>query len=302
MKKKQTVPQDLMGYLYGAVAVCGWGIFNTMTHQALESSFNPNDLTMLRYCVSGILCIPIALCLKLHKSELHIWLKMICLSVCGGPLFGWFVNKGIQFAPISHASVMVPTLTMLITLFLVFIQGKAISKYQLSGAFVIVAGLTLLVTGKSGIAPNTLLGDVYLFSAALLWSGFTLLLNKWKLPVFQCVVMINIISGLIYLPLFFIQTHHNISQIPAMQWLSQSLVQGVLSAIIVIYAYSQTVKLCGVGTASMLPALIPVTSLFTYFILTGERPAPIVITALVLIMTGFIVATKQRRHVVIAKD
>ncbi|MGP8308259.1 DMT family transporter [Vibrio sp. YIC-376] len=224
---------------------------------------------------------------------------MICLSFCGGPLFGWFVNKGIQLAPLSHASVMVPTLTMLITLFIVFIQGKSINKHQLIGAFIIVIGLIALVSGKFDSVPNPLEGDIFFLAAAMLWSGFTLLLSKWKMPVFQSVVMINIISGLVYFPFFLIQSHHSISQIPALDWLCQSLVQGVLSAIIVIYAYSQAVKFCGVEIASMLPALIPITSLFTNFIFTDETPKVMVIGSLTLIMVGFITATRESRDGVV---
>lgn len=294
MKTKRAVPRICTGYLFGAIAVCGWGIFNALTHQALmHDSFYPNDLTMLRYCVSGILCIPIAVYLKLHTLDLRVWLKMIGLSVCGGPLFGWFVNQGIQFAPISHASVMVPTLTMLITLLIAFIQRKPIHQHQLIGAAVIVIGLITLVAGQSGSAPNPFMGDICFLVAAILWSGFTWLLSQWKLPVFQCVVMINIISGLVYFPFFLIQPHHDLAQIPLLQWCFQSLNQGVLSAIIVIYAYAQTVKYCGIAMASMLPALIPITSLTTNFFLTGECPALLVMIALILIMIGFITSTKQ---------
>lgn len=126
-----------------------------------------------------------------------------------------FFNEGIELAPLSHASVMVPTLTMLITLFIVFFQGKAINKNQLTGASIIVIGLIALVTGKSGSAPDPFVGDLFFFAAAMLWSGFTLLLGKWKNPVFQCDVMINIISGVVYLPFFLLQSHHGIAQIPA---------------------------------------------------------------------------------------
>lgn len=79
-------------------------------------------------------------------------------------------------------------------------------------------------------------------------------------------------------------------------WLVQSSVQGVLSAIIVIYAYSQAVKLCGVERASMLSVLIPITSLLTNFILSGEGPGARVLAALAVIMIGFVTATRQARH------
>ncbi|MDF4559856.1 EamA family transporter, partial [Vibrio parahaemolyticus] len=106
----------IKGFGYGALTVGCWGILNVTTHEALSSGFLPNDLTMLRYCVAGIICLPLMLINLRGVMQITNWLRATAFSLLAGPMYGWLVNKGMQLTPLSYASVMVPTFTMIITM------------------------------------------------------------------------------------------------------------------------------------------------------------------------------------------
>ncbi len=114
------------GIGYGFLTVVSWGVLNVTTHDALSRGFLPNDLTMLRYCVAAIICLPLMAISFRHTIHRSHWLRAAVFALLAGPLYGWLVNKGMQLTPLSYASVMVPTFTMITTVLLLSTQGEKI--------------------------------------------------------------------------------------------------------------------------------------------------------------------------------
>jgi drug/metabolite transporter (DMT)-like permease len=281
----------IKGSWFALLAVIGWGGFNVSTQYALSvSHFYPNDLTMLRYCLSGLLCVPLFFLYELQKKPVLFWAKGGLLSMVAGPGFGWLVNLGIDCAPLTHSSVMVPTISMLVTMLAANCMGERIKMFQWIGAGIVILGLFKLInTPFSGTRPLALRGDELFTLAALLWVGFTVALKCWQIDAMHAVVMINIISGLVYLPLFLLQPHHGFYQFSLYAWVNNGIVQGVISSILVIYAYTKCVKYWGASMASVLPALIPVTSLLIQYLIFSSVPEFCQLIALGVIFMGVII-------------
>lgn len=283
----------LKGLGYGLVTVSCWGIMNVSTHDALRNGFLPNDLTMLRYCVAGAICLPLLLVNHKKVVRLSHWLRAMVLALLVGPLYGSLVNMGMQVTPLSYASVMVPTFTMIITM-LLSTKSETLNKVQATGTLVIVLGLYALMNDTPNTLPRSNMGVVAFLLAGLTWSCFTILLKHWKVEPVSTIFMMNTVSGVIYLPFYFLNEHSALSDLSTAQWVAQGFVQSVLASIVVVFAFAQAVKYIGAAVSSTLPALIPVasiliaTQLFGHTVTTSEK------LALGLISLGFVICTSSK--------
>ncbi|TOM82836.1 DMT family transporter, partial [Vibrio parahaemolyticus] len=214
----------IKGIGYGIATVSCWGVMNVTTHDALRSGFLPNDLTMLRYCIAGMICLPWVLVNHSKEQGLLPWLKASVFALLAGPLYGWLVNKGMQLTPLTYASVMVPTFTMLITILLLFSMKIDVSKNQVIGTFVIIFGLYSLISSNSSPSPQSQMGVLAFLLAGFIWSCFTILLKKWELELVPTIFMMNIVSGIVYVPIFLSSEQSELSSIPIEHWAEQIVV------------------------------------------------------------------------------
>lgn len=243
------------GLGYGLVTVSCWGALNVSTHNALQNGFLPNDLTMLRYCVAGMICLPFVIINYRKIAKSSFWLRSTVLALLAGPLYGWLVNKGMQLTPLSYASVMVPTFTMVITMLLLSRMGEKVSKAQVIGTLVIVFGLYSLINSPSSSEPQSNIGVAAFLLAGLAWSSFTILLKRWKIELVSTILMMNIVSGVIYFPVYITNAHSGLSSLPIEHWGTQIVVQSVVASIVVVFTFANAVKYLGATLASTLPAL-----------------------------------------------
>ncbi|CCO50244.1 membrane hypothetical protein [Vibrio nigripulchritudo SOn1] len=298
---KKTKKESLFkGLGYGLVTVFCWGALNVSTHNALQNGFLPNDLTMLRYCAAGIICLPFAIINYRKVAKLSLWLRSTVFALIAGPLYGWLVNKGMQLTPLSYASVMVPTFTMLITMLLLSKMGEKVSKAQVFGTLVIILGLYSLINGASSNEFQSNIGATAFLLAGLTWSSFTILLKKWNIELVSTIVVMNIVSCVIYFPVYITNASSGFSSLPFGYWVEQVLVQSVIASVVVVFTFANAVKYLGANLASTLPSLIPLVSisiailLFEQSITIGEK------LALGVISVGFAICTlnknKQRKR------
>lgn len=282
------------GIGYGFLTVISWGVLNVTTHDALSRGFLPNDLTMLRYCVAAIICLPLMAISFRHTIHRSHWLRAAVFALLAGPLYGWLVNKGMQLTPLSYASVMVPTFTMITTVLLLSTQGEKINKAQVIGIFVIVCGLYLLTNHSLNVTPHSHLGVVSFFLAGLAWSLFTILLRRWKVELVSTIFMMNIVSGCIYFPFYLYNAHSDLSSQPMTLWLTQTFVQSVLASIIVVFTFARTVRYLGATVSSTLPALIPLVSISIASLWFGQQITNSEKLALTTITFGFVICTLSK--------
>lgn len=286
----------IAGIGYGLVTVICWGILNVSTHNALQRDFLPADLTMLRYCVAGLICLPLV-CIN-HQEYLRfsLWLKAGVFALLAGPLYGWLVNKGMQLSPLSHASAMVPTFTMVITMFILNAMNEKAKNVQILGVVIIIAGLYLLSTNSLAQANHSWLGITAFLLAAFIWSLFTILLRRWEVELVCTVMMMNIISGLIYLPVYLLQQHDHLSDITMFDWVAQTMIQSVFASIVVVFTFAKSVAYLGAAIASTLPALIPLVSILLAFMIFEQSITALEKSALATISIGFAICTLRKQH------
>ncbi|MDW6017524.1 DMT family transporter [Vibrio plantisponsor] len=225
---------QLKGIIWGISAASIGALYTVAGRLAFDSGMNVTDLMMLRYLGAMFILLPLHgrrfwQTKHLITSNLRSWLLA---SILAGPLFAITLFLGLQSSSPAN-SAMLPFIamsTMGIVWSALLLKFK-IRLLQWSGLMIIIAGLVLsnvtsLVTG----ADFSWQGLGLFWLAGSLWAGFGVFLKVFKLPALTVTTFVSVISSLVVLPIFLLNT--NISylvELPLGLWLSQLIIQGVLA-------------------------------------------------------------------------
>jgi drug/metabolite transporter (DMT)-like permease len=278
-----------LGALYGAAAVLGWACFGMGSAASLAQGLRPEDLTMLRYGVSAVVCLP----WFLHASPASGlgWGRTFLLALAAGPLFGALVNIAMRFAPLSHTATMTPAASTLGgmlagRLFL----NEPVGGSRWLGAGVMTAGLAWLASqgGGSSAVPQAWIGDGLFVAAGMLWTAYTFMLRRWNANPVPAVSAVNVISGACYFPIYLMQTHGHFPQVDWFPLGQAAVIQGVVAAFLTVYAYAQSVRLLGAARAAVLPAAVAPVTLTLGALVLGEVATVWQTMAVAVSMVGFL--------------
>lgn len=281
------------GFVYGAVAVAGWATFSVGSTAALKHGLTANDLTMLRYCGSGLVCLPFIIRAGIGSLGGLGWRRGILLALAAGPLFGGLVNIAMNFAPLSHTATIVPAVSMVASMALgKFVTAERISATRWAGAALIVLCLALLMlqAGSGADMPKGWIGDLLLFAAGALWTAYTFMLRRWAADPVVAVSAVNVISGLAYLPIYLWLYTGSLQEVGIAELGQVFIIQAVIAAFLTIYAYARTVQALGAANAAVFPAAVgPVALTLGVFVL-GSIPSVSQTIAVGLATLGLVLA------------
>jgi drug/metabolite transporter (DMT)-like permease len=221
------------------------------------------------------------------------WGRAFWLMLLAGPLFIWLGVGGYAFAPLAHGAVVQPASVVIGTTIL----AALVLKDRPDRARLI--GLTFIITGLAVIAGPGLfqggaltpLGDAMFLAAGLLWAGFTTLTRRWGIKALPATAAVSVLSGALILPVYAATTGFGrLLDLPTATLLTQVLVQGVLSGVVAVIAFTKAAELLGPARAAIFPALVPVAAMIIGIPVTGEIPTAYQLGGLVLVSFGLLVA------------
>ncbi len=279
-----------LGAAYGVLAVLGWAVFNVSSKAALDHGFMPNDLTMMRYGVSGLVCLPLLWRAGFKNAGGLGWPRAILLALAAGPLFGELVNMAMPFVPLSHAAIMVPALAMLGGLVVGhFVLKEHVSAQRWAGAATMGAGLLWLMLQGGGdhAMPKAWIGDLLFVAASFLWTAYTFMLKRWNANPVSSVAALNVISGFASLPVYLMTGHGRLPHVSIGWFAGTAALQGVVAALLTVYAYAQSVRILGASRAAVLPALVPPVALIIGAVTIRDVPTSLQMAAVAVAMIGF---------------
>jgi drug/metabolite transporter (DMT)-like permease len=280
------------GFAFGAGAALIWGLYLALARQGVSSGLTPIDIAVFRYVTAGAVMLPYAF---LHWPALRaIGLRRgLILTALAGPPFILFGVGGYLFAPLAHGAVIQPAMVTVLSMALgMIVLAERPGLNRIIGVAVILSGVALIAgTGlfKGGaLAP---IGDAMFAIAGLFWAVFALLTRRWQIPPVAGTAMVAILSGLIMAPvaLFHVGIDHYAALPPGIL-AAQIAVQGVLTGVISIIAYTTAVKLLGPGKAAVFPALVPAAAIVLGVPITGEMPTVLQLAGLGFVSAGLLVA------------
>ncbi|WP_370206645.1 DMT family transporter [Pararhodobacter marinus] len=283
------------GVALGFLAALSWGIYNVGAEIGQATGFRPADLTLLRYGGAALLMAPL---LFLARHRLPPLRKVAVLALLIGPVFALTFNQGFRYAPLSHAVVIGPGMSMLVANALErWSSGIPLSRMRRIGIAILIGGL--LIIAADAPAPrnpggSALLGDLCFVVSGSLWGIYVFTMGRWKLPPVETTASIATLATLVYLPVYL--WIWGLPDLALGLWAQQFFYQGVVGGCLAFVIFAATVLRLGGGRAALFSALVPSTAVLLAIPLTGQWPNAIQWAGVAVTTLGLIVSLDLRQR------
>lgn len=260
-----------LGFAAMGIVVLCWSGFNIVSRIGGKSVLTPYDLAGLRFLVAAILLSPLFF-KSLGIPDLTLF-RRIALASCAGLGYALLVYIGFSLAPAAHAGVLVnggiPLATTMIGWWIFGLQPTLRAWIALAITFL---GIALI--GRHSMQSEhvtlTLLGDLFYFLAACSWGFYGQLIRRWKINPLAASANINMVSLLIYCPIYLFLLPKGIFEASTGQILLQAGYQGVVAGVIAASCYAFATLRIGPTRASLMLAMVPPISAIAAVPFLGE--------------------------------
>lgn len=263
------------GMLLGGTATLIWGAYLALARAGVSAGLTGGDIAAIRFAVAGAALLP----WLLRNSPARLGgvgcRRGLVLTLLAGPPFILLGVGGYAFAPLAHGAVVQPAVVALASILLAWrVLHEQPPASRLAGIGVIVAGLAVIAgPGLMGGSATALLGDAMFALAGLGWAGFTVLARRWRIAPLPATAAISVLGAVAFLPLWLTTDGPaRLAALPHGTLALQVLVQGALSGVVAVLAFSQAARLLGPGRASLFPAMVPAVAIVLGIYVAGEVP------------------------------
>jgi drug/metabolite transporter (DMT)-like permease len=295
--KSAGLSDPVKGLLFGLGAVLIWGSSLAFARAGMTQGLAAMDFALFRYGIAGLVVLP---WLLLHQPRSLAgvgWPRGIALAMLVGPLFMLLGAGGYAYAPLAHGAVIQPAFAMMCTTILAaWLLRDRPPRTRLLGIGVMVVGLAV-IAGPGLFEGNSQapIGDAMFAFAGLLWAGFTVLANLWRVKALPATAALSAISALFIVPLYLMtQDLTRIASMSLGDLVTQIVIQGVLAGVVAVVCFTRAAELLGAARAGIFPALVPVATILIGIPVTGEWPTVPQTAGLVLVSLGLLMAMVLR--------
>jgi drug/metabolite transporter (DMT)-like permease len=285
------------GIALGLAAALIWGSYLAMARVGVSAGLHASDVAFLRYATAGAILLPWFLRAGAANAAGVGWGRAAILTLLVGPPFILIGVGGYAFAPLAHGAAIQPAaLTLGATMMAVWLAGDRPSGARLAGLAAMVVGI-VLVAGPSSFARDsgTWKGDAMFAVAGLMWAAFSVLAKRWGLGPMQATAAVSVISAAIYTPVYLAgDGMERLLAVAPSMLVAQIVVQGMLSGVVAVLAFTRAVQLLGPGKAALFPALVPATAVLIGIPVAGEIPAAIQVGGIALATIGLSASVWKR--------
>lgn len=285
-----------LGVIFGLTAAAIWGAFIAVSNLGIETGLLPEDMTFLRFSAAALVLLPFLLTRQPATLAGVGWGRAAVLAAFAGPFYVLATGHGYKHAPLAHGAVIqLGMITMTGMLIAARWFADRLSKRRVVGLLILLLGLgTVAGPGLLEASAGTWRGDVLFATAGIMFAVYAALVRHWKLDAFSATISMVAVSVLAYAPVYIIGGGlERLASAEVSDLIIQALVQGVLSGVVSIYAFSRAVELLGAGRASLFPAIAPAMAMLMGIPLLGEWPSMWQWSGLVIATFGLIWAASQ---------
>ena len=253
----------------------------------------------------GNLCSAIAVCLffnfrtiisDLRRLENKILFGLL-INGCLAALLSSLIFLGLEETSVTNAVLigrLGPVLYAIIgSLFL----GKRLSKVELSGFSLIIIGIGVIILKTNNFQLNR--GDVLILFSTLVYTATALigriaLSDKCSLAV--VVFSRNFVSSVFFfiIAVSMFGWHHFMDVFSGRLWIVMSI-YGLIIIVLSQLMWYSALKRLDSKTVGSLTSLSPVFSIFFAYILNGESPSQVQLTALFVILIGLVISNLGKK-------
>ncbi len=200
---------------------------------------------------------------------------------------------GYAFAPLAHGALIQPAAVTVGSIALAaWVLRDRPTRERLAGVAVILGGLAVVAgPGLFAGGAMTPVGDAMFLAAGLMWAGFSVLAKRWGAGPLEATVLVCVLSGVVLVPVVAVTSGFGrILALPAPELAAQLVVQGVLSGVVAVLAFTAAVKWLGASRAAAFPAMVPVTATLIGIPVAGEWPTALQLGGLAIVVAGLALA------------
>lgn len=275
-------------------AVAIYGTNFAISRHALLNGLTPLDLTALRFATAGLVLAPLFIRAGVADCAGIGWGRGLMLTLMSGVPMSLLMMIGLSMAPAAHGAAIGPgTVTVIGALGGALLFGVRPTRFAVLGILTVLAGLASIgiAAGISG-SPRILLGDLCFLGVGLLWGGYPLVLQLWKVDSLKATAVLSVLSAVVFMP-YYVLAGHGATLTTAPLWLVvfHAFNQGILNMIVGLWLWGFAVTKIGAALSGRFPPLIPVIGTFTAIPLLGEWPAPLQWLGVSLIVGGLVITT-----------
>lgn len=280
------------GIAFGLAAVLAWAIYNVGVEIGHAQGLRSADLTLLRYLGGAAVMLPLLLAYRANPFAGTTPMRIAVLVVVAGPPFAWAINTGFSLAPLSHAVVISPGMTMLVASALTrIVGGVPIPPNRKLGMGMLLAGLLIIASDQGGVAPGgpgSWAGDLCFVISGTFWGMFTWLMGHWRLDAVRTTAAIALVSTALYLPVYLVWFDWPV--LPAGIWAQQVFYQGALGGALAVVFFTASISRLGGGAAAVFPALVPPSAVLMAVPMTGRWPNPVQAAGILAATLGLMIS------------
>jgi len=155
-----------------------WGANYAIVKAAL-SDFKPLAFTSLRFAVAAVLTPTLAWIAERNLSiQRRDWTAVILLGLTGNVLYQFLFIRGLAQTRASNSSLILATVPVWVALIGTLRGSERIRSRNWVGIVLAFVGIFLLVSAGGGgirVSMNTLVGDLLVLSATVVWAVYTVL-------------------------------------------------------------------------------------------------------------------------------
>jgi drug/metabolite transporter (DMT)-like permease len=279
--------------MLGAVMIYGTNF--AISRHALLNGMTPYDLTALRFTFAGLLLLPLFLRAGVKDCAGIGWGKGLVLTIMSGLPMTMLMMQGLAWSPAAHGAAIGPgTVTVIGALGGVFLFGVRPARNVVIGIGTVLCGLALIALAASASgAHNVILGDLCFLGVGLIWGGYPLMLQLWRVDPLRATAILSVVSMVLFMPWYLLTQHSSLPQIPLWIVIFHGVNQGILNVIVGLWLWGWAAREIGAAESGRFPPLIPVIGALSAIPLLGEWPGPYQWGGIALIFGGLLLATRR---------
>lgn len=288
-------------YLLLILATLIWG-GNFVIGRAIVDELPPYTLSFLRWVLAALIFIPFVWNEIISKKEtlLKHWRPLLLMGLSGVAGFNTLLYVGLHFTTSINASLVNTTSPVIIAALSFFILKEGISKNQVQGIILSLAGVLLIFSQGSLDILLTFsfnIGDIIVLAAVIVWALYSIIIKHSvnNLPQLSSLAVTMVIGVIALFPFsfweFFIAEKKVIWSLGSVATIGYV---GIFASVVAFLSWTSAVSQIGPGNAGIFLSLIPVFTTIFAIIFIGESLTWYQFIGGILAITGIYLSTRVR--------
>ncbi len=283
-----------IGWLAAFGVVVIWSGWVVVSRLGVVQTLTIHDMVALRFAVASVAVAPFVW--RHWPRQLRWW--QVGLISCGqGAPYLLLAFGGLQFAPASHAGIMMNgTLPVFAAgLGWVWLKDRP-DRWRVAGMVVILAGCGLIGWDREsgGVASDAWIGHLMFLGAALFVAANLIGTKAWQLTPMQAMVSIPTINLLWFGPLYLAVLPKAVHEASWSEIVLQGAYQGLGPSVLAVLFFTTAIRSIGTSPTAAMMAMVPGMAALLAIPVLGEWPSALAWAGLILATGGILLAAGWR--------